>query len=316
MSIDIKSHFISKKKKRSTDSSTDFIPMTFDVEVDQQILITPAVPYGRSYEISTTIVNIYGSTQYIITSMLPRFFRKSSSCCAIVHNLHMFHNVKCHTCYDKHTCTYIIPNFFSCLPLHMILGHFPIAFVGFQDMIKCSFTNTSTCSWELGNSGSLQSGTGASLQNHQPQSDATGTRIGSYVIGQLPSPDTTQPILYHHDISYLCGYSFYYQTYEDVRLILMSASSIWNETVYWISQQENVLDWMEEEVPIGDIPISATPREMMFVMETFSKENAASFVAIDEVSLYFCLPCDYSVLNNGMMHTSLALEVFVSTGHL
>lgn len=65
MSIDIKPHLISKKRSTEDDSL-----MVFDVTVDQGILITPALPYGRSYRISATIENIYGSTTHIVTSML------------------------------------------------------------------------------------------------------------------------------------------------------------------------------------------------------------------------------------------------------
>lgn len=164
--------------------------------------------------------------------------------------------------------------------------------------MKCSFTTTSSCSWLLSETGRLQSGV-SSVQD-QPESDATGISTGSYVIGQVTSLDTSQPILYHHDITYLCGYQFYYQTYDDVRLILMSSSQIWNETVHWISSEsDNVLDWKAVEVPAGDMPISSTPQDIIFMVESFDEASSASFVAVDEVSLYFCLPCNYSALNNG-----------------
>ncbi len=93
-------------------------------------------------------------------------------------------------------------------------------------------------------------------------------------------------------------------------LILISESNIWSETteIYWISSQEDTKTWVHEEVPAGDIPFSVTSHDLVFAMETFHDiENIGtdSIAAIDEVSLYICLPCDFSILSNGKIELEL-----------
>ena len=79
----------------------------------------------------------------------------------------------------------------------------------------------------------------------------------------------------------------------------MSASSLWNETEYWANDNGHALEWTLVEVPAGDIPIGTTSQDLVFVMESFDGVTDYAFAAIDEVSLHFCLPCDFSVLTNG-----------------
>ena len=161
----------------------------------------------------------------------------------------------------------------------------------------CSFTNVSSCSWTVGKEiTELQ--TGDMAEKKEPKEDATQAVSGAYVISEPTVPDGSWNILSYHSISYFCGYSFYYQAYDGVRLILVSASTLWNETVYWASSQDDVTEWTLEEVPAGDIPISTTPQDLAFIMETTAGTHANSFVAVDELSLYFCLPCDFSFLTN------------------
>ena len=62
MSIELRTREI--KKRRDVES----VPMTFDVEVTQNTLISPVLPFGRSYEIIGTLINEYGTNIYTITS--------------------------------------------------------------------------------------------------------------------------------------------------------------------------------------------------------------------------------------------------------
>ena len=172
-----------------------------------------------------------------------------------------------------------------------------VAFVGFQDVIKCSFTNTSSCGFVLSNVSSLQ--LGDSHEKLEPTTDATNSSMGAYVIGEPTHPFIVSNVLSYNSISYLCGYSFYYQIHDTVSLALVSESKTWNETsVYWTSTQEDTSTWVHEEVPAGEIPFSVTPHDLIFLMETFDDTSVVSFVAVDEVSLYVCLPCDLNILSN------------------
>ena len=120
------------------------------------------------------------------------------------------------------------------------------------------------------------------------------------MINLVDAPDSVTEVLSYLSTSYLCGYSFYYQLNEEVRLLFQSSSSGTNESLYWASPVKDILKWQHEEVPAGDIPISLVEEELVFVMEAFEEPSVVSFAAIDEVSLFFCLPCNYSQLTNGM----------------
>ena len=65
MSIELRSHEV-RRKRRSADS----VAMTFDVEVNQNSLITPALPFGQSYEIMAILENEYGTNVHTVTSEL------------------------------------------------------------------------------------------------------------------------------------------------------------------------------------------------------------------------------------------------------
>ena len=71
MSIDVRSHEV-KRRRRSIDSS-DPVAMTFEVSVEDGMLLTPSLPFGRSYEIQGMITNQYGMAIHTVTGIMHNY---------------------------------------------------------------------------------------------------------------------------------------------------------------------------------------------------------------------------------------------------
>ena len=108
----------------------------------------------------------------------------------------------------------------------------------------------------------------------------------------------TFPLLSFPSINYICGFSFYYQVNNNIRLRLASQHE--NESLIWASPIEDTTDWTYIEVPFGRLPISLSTKSLQFSMEVIGTPSVLSFAAVDDISLYFCLPCNYTSLNKGL----------------
>lgn len=228
MTITIESHEI-KRRRRSLSPIT----MLFDVGVNDNVLVTPVLPYGRSYQITGVVSSEYGSTEHSTT-----------------------------------------------------------AFIGFLDIVYCPFKQDSSCQWILEEGSLIQA---SSATGQQPTSDASGDSSGFYVVGTPTGDLIPLHLITYPSMSYLCGFSFYYQVYDNIRLILEPAHG--NETLYWASPVENLNEWRYEETPAGELPISLSTEDLTFSLEPLNDVSVLSYVAVDDVTLYFCLPCDISALS-------------------
>ena len=65
MMVEVESHEV-KRPKRSTLSPPP-VSMEFEVGVNENVLVTPSLPYGRSYQVSSHIGNEFGSTSHMVT---------------------------------------------------------------------------------------------------------------------------------------------------------------------------------------------------------------------------------------------------------
>ena len=158
----------------------------------------------------------------------------------------------------------------------------------------CPFTQDSSCQWILEEGSLIQA---SSATGQRPTTDASGDSTGIYVVGTPTGDLIPLPLLTYPSISYLCGFSFYYQVYDNIRLILEPAHG--NETLYWASPVENLNEWRYEETPAGELPISLSTEDLTFSLEPLNDVSVLSYVAVDDVTLYFCLPCDISALSEG-----------------
>ena len=108
----------------------------------------------------------------------------------------------------------------------------------------------------------------------------------------------TLPLLSFPSINYICGFSFYYQVNNNIRLRLASQHE--NESLIWASPIGDTTDWTYVEVPFGGFPIGLSTESLEFSMEVIGTPSVLSFAAVDDVSLYFCLPCNFTSLNKGL----------------
>ena len=167
------------------------------------------------------------------------------------------------------------------------------AFIGIEDTLYCPFSLHSSCHWELNNGVLTQA---SSTDYPKPSIDPTGNSSGVYVLGYIENSLETLPLLSFPTISYMCGFSFYYQVYGNIRLTLESNES----SLIWASPLENSNRWNYVEVPSGEYPLTLSTQPLVFSMEAINTPSLSSFVAVDEVSLHFCLPCNYTYITTGM----------------
>ena len=178
------------------------------------------------------------------------------------------------------------------LSLSLSLSHSPhSAFVGFKDSTSCHFESASTCQWQLQDGNLTLASTAAP---DFPGTDATGESLGYYILGTPFSADAmTVHLVSYPSVSYVCGYSFYYQVHSGVRLVLRTTNGV----VWWQSGVVETDGWQYVEVEAGRVPVTVNESvKVEFVMVVVGVWTTQSFAAIDEVTLHFCLPCDFEAL--------------------
>lgn len=87
--------------------------------------------------------------------------------------------------------------------------------------------------------------------------------------------------------------------YGNIRLTLTTA----NNSFVWASVvpiPNTIASWEIADIPAGEFPWTLSTDSVQFSLETIGDPSLFSFVSVDEISLYFCLPCDYSSITAGM----------------
>ena len=125
--------------------------------------------------------------------------------------------------------------------------------------------------------------------------DAIGDLAGCIVTGSIHNNDEQRAILTYPAFSYVCGFSFFFQVYDNMRLLLQTS----NGTTLWASNAADVTDWKFVEYPSGQLPFTITTEELVFVAEKTGVLSSYSYAAVDEVILDFCLPCELNVVSPG-----------------
>ncbi|XP_019851134.1 PREDICTED: uncharacterized protein LOC109581456 [Amphimedon queenslandica] len=233
-----------KRRRRSFDPVT----YSFNVGVNDNVLVTPTLPFGRRYNVMGVVSSEYGTHQLATT-----------------------------------------------------------AFIGIQDTLSCPFSLSpeDSCGWTVQEpAGSLR--LASTVSSPRPTSDARGQSDGVYVLGSIPNDASleTLTLLAYPSISYICSISFYYQVRENVRLRLESSESQ-NESLIWASSNGDHTRWTHVQIPPEDFPLSVSTSSLLFTMETVDTPSPElSYAAVDDVSLTFCLPCNYSKLTGDSISLS------------
>jgi hypothetical protein len=172
------------------------------------------------------------------------------------------------------------------------------AFVGVQDKIDCQFSLSSSCQWEL-QDGTLMEA--SSAEYPQPTTDASGNHGGTYVMGTSFENVASRPLLQFPTTSYICSLSFYYQLDDSLSLILESNNE--NESFIWVSSTGNgpALQWNYVEIQLEDFPLTLSGNPLQFTADVVGNPTIVSFVAVDNVTVNFCLPCNYSNFSSNDM---------------
>ena len=172
------------------------------------------------------------------------------------------------------------------------------AFIGFTDNTTCDFGSSSTCQWQL-QQANLTSADNA--PSPLPSTDAVGSTPAYYISGQpLATTVSSIQLIRYPSLSYVCGYSFYYQTQSGVRLVLKATNGI----VWWESGVTGTSSWERVNVTVGELSPEVDENVgVEFVMERVGSWTALSYAAIDDITLHFCLPCDISSVQLGMCAT-------------
>lgn len=159
----------------------------------------------------------------------------------------------------------------------------------------------SSCQWTL-NGGQLTLSSSVSLP--RPLTDATQQDSGVYVLGSVSDSNNEEQsivLMSYTPLTYVCGISFYYQTNHNMRLRL-ETSNYGNQSLIWDSPiGDHSSQWTPVNIPIGEFPLSlSTTGSLRVAMEMIGTPSPVlSYVAVDEVSLHFCLPCNYTNLTQG-----------------
>ena len=170
--------------------------------------------------------------------------------------------------------------------------------------MSCPFSLSpeDSCGWNVQEpTGSLT--LASAVSSPRPTSDARGQSDGVYVLGLIPNDASleTLTLLAYPSISYICSISFYYQVRENVRLRLESSQSQ-NESLIWASPNGDQTHWTYVQILPEEFPLSVSMSSLLFTMETVDTPSPElSYAAIDDVSLTFCLPCNYSKLTRGKL---------------
>ena len=121
------------------------------------------------------------------------------------------------------------------------------AFIGFTDNTTCDFGSSSTCQWQL-QQANLTSADNA--PSPLPSTDAVGSTPAYYISGQpLATTVSSIQLIRYPSLSYVCGYSFYYQTQSGVRLVLKATNGI----VWWESGVTGTSSWERVNVTVGEL---------------------------------------------------------------
>ena len=171
------------------------------------------------------------------------------------------------------------------------------AFIGFEDSVYCGFSSGDTCQWEV--QGDILNV--SSLSPPFPTIDGIGDPVGCFVAGNVPNGEEQSLILAYSAFSYVCGFSFFFQVYDNIRLLLQTS----NGTTLWASNTADVTKWEFVEYSSGQFPFTVTTEQLVFVAEKMGVLSSFSYAAVDEVILDFCLPCELSLLSPGNQITSM-----------
>ena len=181
-----------------------------------------------------------------------------------------------------------------------------------QDVLYCPFSLSpaDSCGWTVEGPSAVLT-LASTVSSPKPTIDSLGQSDGVYVLGLPPNSASleTVTLLSYPSISYICSISFYYQVGRNVRLRLESSKSQ-NESLFWASPLGDQTQWTRVLIPPEEFPLSLSTDSLLFTMEMIDAPSPdLSYAAIDDVSLTFCLPCNYSKLTGGKLDDDFCLEL-------
>ena len=253
-----------KRRRRSFDPVT----YSFNVGVNDNVLVTPTLPFGRRYNVMSLVSSEYGTHQLATTG-------------------------------QKKTLKYFYLIFFFSLAFIGIQDTLSCPF---------SLSPEDSCGWtvqEPAGSLTLASTVSSPRPTSDARGDSDGVYVLGSIPNDASLETLT--LLAYPSISYICSISFYYQLRENVRLRLESSQSQ-NESLIWASSNGDHTHWTHVQIPPEDFPLSVSTASLLFTMETVDTPSPElSFAAIDDVGLTFCLPCNYTKLTQGKIKMVMLL---------
>ena len=120
--------------------------------------------------------------------------------------------------------------------------------------------------------------------------------LGHYIYLSLDSLTSESVIMSHASAGYVCGYSFHYQLFGDAELTLHTSSG---EPV-WSSGRGDVSEWTAISSSSVQFITGSLDDGLQFVLVSYDTQAQ---VALDNIKLDFCLPCDFDSLEVEGKHT-------------
>ena len=117
---------------------------------------------------------------------------------------------------------------------------------------------------------------------------------GSYVFAQFTASDgnTSIPLMTYYSAQLFCGISFSYQAHATTLRLVTSSTD--TPPLFSSSSSSSGEWWSEYSLGVGRYVPSASNEYVQFVAE--SSGEAGGWVAVDNVEVHFCLPCDLHAL--------------------